>query len=272
MDLEKLTKHQIVLLTLLVSFMTSIATGIVTVSLMDQASPGVTKIINQIVEHTVEKVVPVVTQSSSQIPAAVVTTTERTVVVKDDDLAAQSIASVQKALVRIVVKGSDQMVSRGVIIDKKGTALTDRVAIEATGQTDFEAYLYSSEKVPVKILASHNSPGSALLVLDLLVGSSTGYAPAQLVDISKVKLGSSVIRIGGTGADTVGVGVVASLPDTGSRVGLIQSTVLSSTPGAVLLTIFGEIAGLSTGTSSAFGNDFYSIPVLSVTSATSTKP
>ena len=34
MDLEKLTKHQTVLLTLLVSFVTSIATGIVTVGLL----------------------------------------------------------------------------------------------------------------------------------------------------------------------------------------------------------------------------------------------
>ena len=34
MDLEKLNKSQIVLLTLLVSFVTSIATGIVTVALM----------------------------------------------------------------------------------------------------------------------------------------------------------------------------------------------------------------------------------------------
>lgn len=259
MDLEKLTKHQIVLLTLLVSFVTSIATGIVTVSLMDQASPGVTKVINQIVEHTVEKVVPAVTASATQNPAAVATvTTEKTVVVKDDDLAAQSIASVQKALVRIVVRGSDQLVARGVIVDKQGTALTDRAAIEATGETSFEAYLYSSEKVPVKILSSHNAPGSSFLVLDLVVGTSSGFAPAPLADLSKVKLGSSVIRIGGTGADTVGSGVVASLPDAKT----VEATVSSATPGSVLMTMFGEIIGLSTGASESLGNDFYSIPSL----------
>jgi hypothetical protein len=37
---------------------TSIATGIVTVSLMEKAPTGVTKVVNQIVEHTVEKVIP----------------------------------------------------------------------------------------------------------------------------------------------------------------------------------------------------------------------
>src|SRR4029077_18213268 len=54
MDIEKLTKSQIVLLTLLVSFVTSIATGIVTVSLMDQAPPAIAQSVSRIVEHTVE--------------------------------------------------------------------------------------------------------------------------------------------------------------------------------------------------------------------------
>src|ERR1700754_2442019 len=100
MDLEHLTKHQIVLLTLLVSFVTSIATGIVTVSLVNQAPSGVTRTINQIVEHTVEKVVPS-TQGASAGLGITHTVPEKTVVVKDDDLAAQSIAAMQQSLVRV---------------------------------------------------------------------------------------------------------------------------------------------------------------------------
>ena len=144
MDLEHLTKHQIILLTLLVSFVTSIATGIVTVSLMDQAPTGVTRVVNQIVEHTVEKVIP-----STQ--GAAVVTTEKTVVVKDDDLAAQSIATVQKSLVRITAAGGEFLVARGVLVDNKGTALTDKSALLASGAESFEAILPSGERVGVNV-------------------------------------------------------------------------------------------------------------------------
>lgn len=268
MDLEHLTKHQIVLLTLLVSFVTSIATGIVTVSLMDQAPPGVTRTINQIVERTVEKVT-----APSQGAALPVATTQKTVVVKEDDLTARSISSMQKAIVRIAIKGDDQLVTRGVIIDGKGLALADRAALEASGASVFEAFLYSGERVPVRVRAPVGS-ATSVAILDIQVGTSTGFAPAPLVDPSKVQLGQSVIRIGGTGADTVGAGVVAMLPSgpKGNTPNLVEATVMSVTPGSVLMTVFGEVIGLATGDSSQMGADFYSIPRFSTTSATTTKP
>ncbi len=95
MDIERLTKMQIVLLTLLVSFVTSIATGIVTVTLMDQAPPAITQTINRVVERTVEKVVPDKPQGANVI------TKEVTVVVKEDDLITDSIEKNSKSVVRI---------------------------------------------------------------------------------------------------------------------------------------------------------------------------
>ena len=85
MDIEHLSKSQIVLLTLLVSFVTSIATGIVTVSLMDQAPPAIAQTVNRIVERTVEKAVPLGQAAST------VVTTEKTVVVKESDLIVQAV-------------------------------------------------------------------------------------------------------------------------------------------------------------------------------------
>ncbi len=256
MDIEHLTKHQIILLTLLVSFVTSIATGIVTVSLMDQAPPSVTRTINQIVEHTVERVVPqIVTQAPSQ--GASVVTKETTVVVKDDDLVAQSIASVQKGIVRIVsLNDRDTLVARGVVIDQEGVVLSDRGSLEPLGTTNFEAILPGGERVPIVMRVPAGT--TTIVTLDLRMASTSGkIAAIPLANGGKLQLGQSVIRIGGTGADTVSTGVIAKLPDSHSR--LVQATVVSTTPGSIIVTSFGELIGLITSDSAVFGSDFYTL-------------
>lgn len=267
MDLEHLTKHQIVLLTLLVSFVTSIATGIVTVSLVNQAPPSVTRTINQIVEHTVERVVPATQGAGIAASKPQTLVTEKTIVVKDDDLAAQSIAHMQKSLVRLVARGGNALISRGVLVTAQGTALADREALMASGYRQFDAILSDGKRYPASMRTA--ARGQALAVVDIMVGTSTAFAPAPLADISKVQLGQSVIRISGTVNDTVDTGVVASLPaaagqSAGAHPGLIESSVSSVTPGSLIMTIFGEVVGITTGTARTFGSSFYTIPVQSL--------
>jgi hypothetical protein len=260
MDLEQLTKHQVILLTLLVSLVTSIATGIVTVSLMNHAPQGVTRTINQIVEHTVQSVVP-----AAPGAAAAIVTTEKTIVVKDDDLTARSIATVQKSIVRITARGKDELLARGVIIDAKGTALTDSKALASSGADTFDAILSDGTRVPVTSTSfATSSPIGSVVVA---FGTSTAASPSPLGDISKVSLGQSVIRIGGKGIDTVGTGVVAMLPGKGSY---IVASVTSITPGSLLVTIFGEVIGIATSDSLDAGSDTYS--VLTTTAVPETKP
>jgi hypothetical protein len=260
MDIEKLTKHQIVLLTLLVSFVTSIATGIVTVSLMNQAPPEVTRTINQIVQQTVEKVVPAVTPTAQSQGAAVVTK-ETTVVVKNDDLIAQSIAAAQKGIVRLVsLNDPGTLLARGIVVDGKGTVFSDRVALESMGTVNFEAILPDGSRVPAVMRIPVAT--STVAILDLkLASSSTPLVPIPLVDLSKLQLGQSVIYIGGTGGDTVSTGVVAKLPTSMSQAhqDLIEANVLSNTPGSVLLNSFGAAIGITTTDSLNLGSDFYTV-------------
>ncbi len=253
MDIEKLTKHQVVLLTLLVSFVTSIATGIVTVSLMDYAPPSITRTINQIVEHTVETVAPAV-----QGAAAVTTTKETTVVVKDEDLLSESIATAQKSIVRIVSKNTpDQLAARGVVVSEKGVVVSDRGTLEPLGTVNFEAILPSGVRVPAVMRIPTASSTVAILDLTLGTNGAAGLEAATIANISKLRLGQTVIRIGGTGSDTVSTGVIARLPD--AQTGVVQASVVSTTPGSLIMTSFGEIIGIVTTGSAAYGADFYTL-------------
>lgn len=65
MDIKELDKKQLILLTLLITFVVSIATGIVTVSLMQKAPKNVPQIVNNVIQRTIEKVSTVETGSSS---------------------------------------------------------------------------------------------------------------------------------------------------------------------------------------------------------------
>lgn len=256
MDLEHLTKHQIVLLTLLVSFITSIATGIVTVSLMQQAPQSITRTINQIVERTVETVAPAV-QS-----VAGVATVQKTIVVKNDDLAAQSIAAVQKSIIRITVRGGEELVARGVIVDKNGTALTDRDALDASGATVFDAILSDGTRVAIVAVQYSKVTTTPVALVEVGVGTSTGFAPAPLADLSKLQLGQSVIRIGGKGIDVVGEGVIAMLPSGPSGNRVVQASVEAATPGSLLVSLFGDVIGIATTDSLAQNVTMYTLAVL----------
>jgi predicted PurR-regulated permease PerM len=65
MDIKDLNKKQMIFLVLLVCFVVSIATGIVTVSLMQQVPKSVPQTINRVIERTINNVTATPTENKS---------------------------------------------------------------------------------------------------------------------------------------------------------------------------------------------------------------
>src|SRR5512141_3093112 len=69
MNIEELSKSQLILLTILVNFVTSVATGILTVSLLDHAPAFVTQRVNRVGERSIETVAQAAPAAIIQAPA-----------------------------------------------------------------------------------------------------------------------------------------------------------------------------------------------------------
>ncbi|MFA6552415.1 MAG: serine protease [Candidatus Paceibacterota bacterium] len=273
--MEDLTKQQIVLVTLLVSFVTSIATGIVTVSLMDQAPKAVTQTINRVVERTIEKVVPATNQSAAVI-------TKETVVVKEDDYVTQSVDKNIASFVRIKKvdgQGSsafDTFVGLGLIVTKDGVIVTDSSVVAP--QTDdsgtqifghFEAVMSDGKIYDLTRVGSNYDVGITLYQIVQKEGEKRiTFALAVIGNSDNLKLGQTIITLGGEDQDSVSVGIVQSVIVKNNSNSTATSTATSTvktnlvknviaiktdlkqtneTAGSVLLDLYGNVVGLKAG-------------------------
>ena len=246
MDLEQLNKTQIVLLTLLVSFVTSIATGIVSVTLLDQAPPGVTQTINRVVERTVERVVPQTT--TAQTAAAI---KETTVVVKEDDLITDSIAKNRGTLLRIIARdqggNSPTLAGLGVVLDGKGIAATLRSVF--SDAFTYTAQVQSGEEYPIKILNLESRSPIALIALQPKKEVKLSLSSVTIPSSLSLKLGQTVIALSGEARDNVSIGIISGLEQAGeeatSTLLFVHATPLAQT-GSPLFNMFGEMVGIRT--------------------------
>ena len=206
--MENLTKQQIILLTLLVSFVTSIATGIVTVALMNQAPVGVVQTINRVVERTIETV--------TSPPKETKTIVKETVIVNPEDQIVSAVEKTSKSVVRIyrtnidISSGLNSMVfvGLGVIVGEDGVIATDNSLISEGGK--YFASISSDNLLDLSILRAVSGEQVALLRIKNDVKPPLTFVK---VPISKndLKLGQTVIYIGAEKKDSVSTGIVSSL-------------------------------------------------------------
>ncbi len=280
--MEHLTKQQIVLLTLLVSFVTSIATGIFTVTLMQQAPQGVTQTINKIVERTVEKVVPVETQKAQVVRQEVTT------VVKQEDLIADSVAHNEKSLVRIYGSlGADPaelFLGYGVVVHTNGVVVTDRKVYAEN--VSYEGVYVGGKRFPLELLRSAEGESVLFFKPTLSANSTETFVPATFANSDAVRLGQAAVSLTGETRTSVSIGVVTGLEQSGGDERASTSTPRTARPvttvetnlptrldslGSPLLNVASEVVGIYLGSDSLAGRTYLPVNLIK-TGIASTSP
>jgi len=271
--MHDLNKQQVVLLCLLVSFVTSVATGITVVSLLDQSPRPVTQTINRVVERTVEKVIEQVENTDNQTPRPVERIVE-TVVVNQEDLTVEAVERNAKHLVRIYGHdrfGNRNLAGLGVVVANNGSVVTDDSVALAYSTFEID-YPEGTQQVALK----GELQGSVAIFIPTDAQDKT-FGSASLGDSQSVKLAQTVIAVSGSSANTVATGIITGLNTSagGVAAGDLNATTAptqsltqivtnidggSAVAGSMLLTLKGDVVGLKVGTVS--GGTFMPINAL----------
>ncbi len=199
MDLEHLNKTQIILLTLLVSFVTSIATGIATVSLMEKAPTDVTRVISRIIERPIE----------TMTPGAPTIVEERTVVVSEGERIADAVQRIAPSIVRLyVAPGTDEADFKGIglIASDDGKVIADNRSIDRRSR--YVAVLSDGTRLNAERADSEGNQGFLALEREGYTGTFTA---ATFASFDTLELGQTVIAIAGETVTRIAPGVITEL-------------------------------------------------------------
>lgn len=228
MDVEELSKAQLILLTILINFVTSVATGILTVSLLDQAPPVVTQTINRVVDHTIEKVVQAVPPSI--IPSSPAPSTQELVmsaIAVDAGLTVAIYDSKTGTSTPAVSLGAYIPFARGVVTADRGESMPKDVLIEFSNNAHIAATFLRREKG----LVQYGFPEGAQL---------PKIATPVLVAAKDLKLGQTAIAIGIDGS--AATGIISRISSSG-----VHTTLPELGAGSVAVDLYGNIIGIFAG-------------------------
>ncbi|NCS99474.1 serine protease [Candidatus Parcubacteria bacterium] len=203
MDIEHLTKHQIVLLCLLVTFVSSTTAAIVVVRLMEDAPVTSSPTINRVIERTVQQIVPGETKEITKV---------NTVIVKEEDLVVEAIEVNKNSIVLVKEtvtneSGETTLTNSSAIYLRDGYIVADGRLISGPG----EYYMEDGDvKIPLVFVQKDKSGFSLLKVEESITLSDVSFVAKNISTKPSVKVGQSAI-------------VLSSNPNFGAFTGLISS-------------------------------------------------
>jgi len=222
-EIKDLNKTQLIWLAILLSFVISIATGIVTVTLMQQAPPAVTQTINRVVQQTIEKVVPDSTSGTTKV---------QTVIIKEDDLVVDAVSKTRENL-GTLLSSKDAEGSLGSTYSLgSGSFLVPNAPVDST-----KSYVVKegSDVFDVKVLGT--SPlGFSVVSVVAPDATSAALPKSSFGKDADVKVGQTDVLVSGT---AISKGLIQSVaPIT------IDPKPSTDSIGSYLVDLDGNIAGL----------------------------
>ncbi len=250
MNLEELSKSQLILLMILINFVTSVATGVLTVSLLDQAPPIVSKTVNQIVDHTIETVAaaaPVVAPVPISAPAP---STQDLVTGALGDAAARTVTIYDGT-----TGTSTPAIAVGAYLPSSRAVAT--AALDALPK---EALIGFSDGSFAPASLSHEGSGLAIYGFADAAKLPT-ETTATLVASKDLQLGQTVLALAADGSAETGI--VSRVDDKG-----VHTTLANTSAGPAAVDLNGNVIGIASG--AAPGDLISADKIFALLSATTT--
>ena len=231
MDVKELNKPQLILLAVFLSFITSIATGITTVTLMQQAPKSFTVPVNRVIQQTVDKI--------EQVEGKTIT---QTVIVKEEDLVVDAIAKNQTALFSVTKSVQNPDFTTSVVSAGRGFAISKDgiIAVDASFVSGKDSYFVKNDSGKFKAdFVSTNKAGFSFIKIGAPINGTDkpNFTVPAFGDLSKMKIGQQVLVVGNTVTSSIFEGLNANKS--------IDLSVSKSNAGGLVLNLNGEALGMA---------------------------
>jgi hypothetical protein len=237
MNIEDLSKSQLILLMVLVNFVTSIATGVLTVSLLDQAPPIVTQSVNRIVDHTIETIATSTPLAAIIAPSPIT----KTVIQSTDSLLPAAIAA---DAARIVSIHSSAGTSTPVIA--QGTYLSKARAVVVTTTVGQPNTVIVEFADGTSQTASLSHQGATVTIYGFGdTATLPKVASPTIVPSASLKAGQAVVALTTDGSAVTGI--ISKVDETG-----VHTNLPLIPAGTTAVDLSGNIVGISMGTAGAY--------------------